>query len=120
MALGIRHVGPTGARALARAFGTLDALRAAPLDVLAAVPGIGPIIADSVVTFLANPANRVVLERLGQAGLALAEPGVPPGGLRGDPAAPAGPLAGRSVVVTGTVPGYTREQAEAAVVARGG
>jgi DNA ligase (NAD+) len=118
VALGVRHVGPTVARALASAFGSLDALRSASSDALAAVEGVGPVIADSVVEFLANPANRHVLDRLVAAGLTTAQPG-------GGPAATAAPgvaqtLAGRSVVVTGTLSGYSREEAEAAIVARGG
>ena len=125
VALGIRHLGPTGARALARAVGTLDTLLAADAPTLAAVDGIGPVIADAVVTFLANPVNRTVLDRLRAAGVNTAEPGVPEGGTlssAADAAAaePAGVLAGKSVVVTGTVPGYTREEAEAAIVDRGG
>ncbi len=129
VALGVRHLGPTGARALARAFGTLDALVEADLDSLAAVEGIGPVIADSVAEFLASPANREVLAKLRSAGLALTEPaaaggaGGPAraagtgGGQRGEPAQT---LAGKSVVVTGTISGYTREEAEEAIVARGG
>jgi DNA ligase (NAD+) len=124
VALGIRHVGPTGARALARAFGSIETLRGAAVETLAAVEGVGPVIADAVVTFLANPANQAVLDRLAQAGLSLVEPGVPPGGTVAAagpaPAEAAGPLAGKSVVVTGSVPGFTREEAEAAIVARGG
>jgi DNA ligase (NAD+) len=120
VALGIRHVGPTGARALARAFATLAGLRQADPEVLAAVPGVGPIIADAVVTFLANPANQAVLDRLVDAGLRLSEPGATAPSATAGPAAEPGLLAGRSVVVTGTVPGYTREEAEAAIVARGG
>ena len=77
VALGIRHVGPTGARALARAAGSLDALAAAPTEVLAAVDGIGSVIADSVAGFLANPANRAVLDRLRSAGVNDTEPGRP-------------------------------------------
>ncbi|HVX21863.1 MAG TPA: NAD-dependent DNA ligase LigA [Acidimicrobiales bacterium] len=122
VALGIRHLGPTGARALARAVGTLDTLLGADAATLAAVDGIGPVIADAVVTFLASPVNRTVLDRLRAAGVNTAEPGVPEGGVlaTGEPAEPAGVLAGKSVVVTGTVPGYTREEAEQAVVDRGG
>jgi DNA ligase (NAD+) len=125
VALGIRHLGPAGARALARAVGTLETLLAAPTETVAAVEGIGPVIADSVVTFLANPVNRLVLDRLRAAGVTMAEPGVPPGGVvpavgEEEAAADAGPLAGRSVVVTGTVPGYSREEAEEAIVVRGG
>jgi DNA ligase (NAD+) len=144
VALGIRHVGPTGARALARAFGSLAALQSADLESLAAVEGVGGVIAHSVVGFLGNPANRTVLERLMAAGVTTTEPGFagpggagPGGAASGGPggAASGGPggasataasgelaqtLAGKSVVVTGTVPGYTREEAEGAIIARGG
>ncbi len=118
VALGIRHVGPTVARALAATFGSLEALRGASEDELAAVEGVGRIIADSVVKFLANPANRLVLDRLVAAGLTTTQ-------ARGGAAAPRGEethrtLLGRSVVVTGTLSAYTREEAEAAIVARGG
>ncbi|MGH9046941.1 MAG: NAD-dependent DNA ligase LigA, partial [Acidimicrobiales bacterium] len=118
VALGIRHVGPTVARALAAAFGSLEALRAAPADALAAVDGVGRIIADSVAEFLSNPANQQVLERLVAAGLTTVQPG-------GGAATESGPavaqtLAGRSVVVTGTLAAYTREEAEAAILAHGG
>jgi len=118
VALGIRHVGPTVARALASGFGTLDALRAAPADALAALDGVGRVIADSVAEFLANPANTHVLDRLVAAGLHTEQPGgATPGVAEGGPEQT---LAGRSVVVTGTLDGYTREEAEAAIVARGG
>ena len=133
VALGIRHLGGTGARAVARAFGDLDSLLVAPTEELAAVAGIGPVIAASVADFLALPANRAVIDKLRTAGVSLAEPGIPPGGLRaagpaGTPADQAGSsgdvggstLEGKSVVVTGTVEGFTREEAEAAILARGG
>jgi DNA ligase (NAD+) len=132
VALGIRHLGPTGARALAQALPTLDAVMAAHVDELAAVEGIGPVIADSVAEFLALPANGVVVDKLRRAGLALREPvaasgaaspGAPAAGAGAGPAGagePAATLAGKSVVVTGTVPGFTRQQAEEAIVARGG
>ncbi len=127
--LGIRHLGPTGSRALARAYGSLDALMEAELPELAAVEGIGPVIADSVVEFLAAPANRHVIDKLRAAQVALEEPGGrqpgatatagagATGGGEGD-VAPT--LQGRSVVVTGTIDGFTREEAEEAIVARGG
>jgi len=137
--LGIRHLGPTGGRAVARAYGSLDALMAAEVDELAAVEGIGPVIADSIVEFMASPANRHVIDKLRVAGVALDEPGragagsgagrgtsaASGAGAPGDGAAPgegAFPqtLAGRSVVVTGTIEGYTREEAEDAILARGG
>ena len=119
--LGIRHLGPTGARAVARAFGTLDALMAADEKALAAVDGIGSIIADSVAEFLAAPVNQSVVERLRAAGVATEEPGARTGGAGrgGDESRPA-TLEGKTVVVTGAVPGYTREEAEEAIMARGG
>ncbi len=115
VALGIRHVGPTVARALATSFSSLDALRAASAESLAAVEGVGPVIADSVVEFLANPANQKVLDRLVAVGVTTHQPGA-----AGSATGLAQTLAGRSVVVTGTLPGYTREEAEAAIAARGG
>ncbi len=126
VALGIRHVGPTGARALAHAFGTLGALRHASAEELAAVEGVGTVIAESVAEFFSNPRNVTALDRLVALGVRTDEPGaVRPRGGR-PPAAAAGveavpqTLAGKSVVVTGALEGYTREEAEAAIVARGG
>jgi DNA ligase (NAD+) len=120
VALGIRHVGPTVARALASSFGSLRALMDAPVETLAAVDGVGKIIADSVVEFLANPANRQVLDRLTAAGLTTEQVGG--AGTAGDEEGSAleQTLSGRSVVVTGTLGGFSREEAEAAIVARGG
>ncbi|MGP0032298.1 MAG: NAD-dependent DNA ligase LigA [Acidimicrobiales bacterium] len=126
VALGIRHLGPTGARAVARGFGTLDALMRADQASLAAVDGIGSIIAASVAEFLAAPVNQSVVARLRAAGVATEEPGAGAGtgvgaggGASGrDGTAPT--LAGKTVVVTGAVPDYTREQAEEAIMARGG
>jgi DNA ligase (NAD+) len=120
VALGIRHVGPTVARDLASAFGSLDALMAAPRDALAAVDGVGQVIADSVVEFLANPANRLVLERLVSADLTTEQPSATGGPAAGSGRGPDQTLAGKSVVVTGTLDGYTREEAEEAIQARGG
>jgi DNA ligase (NAD+) len=134
VALGIRHVGPTGARALARAFGSLQGLQGADAGSLAAVGGVGGVIADSVVEFLHNPANEAVLERLVAAGVETTEPGAPAAAAAPDGGAVAGAgpasspagdrlpqtLAGKSVVVTGTVAGFTREEAEEAIIARGG
>lgn len=119
VALGIRHVGPTVARALARQLGTLGALRAAPADQLAAVEGVGPVIADSAAEFFANEKNVVVLDRLVELGVRTDEPGAA-GPAAGGATGIAQTLAGKSVVVTGTVPGFTREEAEQAIVDRGG
>jgi DNA ligase (NAD+) len=118
VALGVRHVGPTVARAIASAFASLQGLMAAPPAALAAVDGVGQVIADSVVGFLANPANAHVMERLVSAGLTTEQPGA--GSTVPDLPEMAQTLAGKSVVVTGTLDGYTREEAEAAILARGG
>jgi DNA ligase (NAD+) len=122
--LGIRHLGPTGARAVARAFGTLDAIMAADGPSLAAVEGIGAVIAASVAEFLSVPTNQTVVERLRAAGVATAEPGgggsATGVGGGGGSEGPGQTLRGLSIVVTGAVPGYTREEAEGAIMARGG
>ena len=122
VALGIRHLGPTGARSVARAFGTLDAVQAAAVDELAAVEGVGPVIAASVAEFLAQRTNEAVIERLREAGVNTEEPGAVIIGSGSDTATdlPEQTLAGKAVVVTGAVPGYTREGAQAAIMARGG
>ena len=127
VALGIRHVGPTGARALARSFGSLGALRNADAEELAAVEGVGAVIADSVAEFFSNPRNVTVVDRLVALGLRTEEPGAalrPADRRGGEPAEPAHQvaqtLAGKSVVVTGTLEGYSREEAEEAIVSRGG
>jgi len=121
VALGIRHLGPTGARALARAFGSLAGIRAADPESLGAVEGVGPVIAGSVHEFLTTPANLEVLDRLSSSGVGTTEPG--DGDARSEGAAAgavARSLAGRSVVVTGSLAGYSREGAEEAITARGG
>ena len=112
--LGIRHLGPIGARQVARHLGSLTAVRSAPVDQLASIDQIGPIIAESVVAFMANPANQIVLDRLAALGLTLEEP---LSGLEGSEQDL--PLQGRVVVVTGAIPGMTRDEAEAAVSAAG-
>ena len=122
VALGIRHLGPTGARAIARAFGSLDAILAASADELAAVEGVGGVIAASVAEFLAQSTNEGVVARLREAGVNTEEPGAAgtAGGGEGAAGAAEQTLAGKAVVVTGAVPGYTREGAEEAIMARGG
>jgi DNA ligase (NAD+) len=111
--LGIRHVGPVAARVLARRFRTYEALAAAPLDELEAVEGIGPIIAQSIYQYCREEENRERIARFVAAGFTLEEAGEGPATLEAT-------LAGKAVVVTGAVPGFTREEAEAAIVARGG
>ncbi len=109
--LNIAHVGSAGSEVLARHFGHLDLLMAAGEDDIAAVAGIGPIIAESVHRFFADDANRALVERLRAAGVNVEGPAAP---------ALAQTLEGRSVVVTGTLAGFSREGAEEAIKARGG
>ena len=109
--LSIRHLGGTGSRVLARAMGDLDRIMAAPVEEMATIEGIGPVIAASVGQFFALDANREVVARLRQAGVnfqAGEGPAVPQ------------ILAGTSVVVTGTLEGWSREAAEEAIKLRGG
>ena len=114
--LGIRHLGQVGSLALARALGDIDAIMAADEGRLAGVDGVGPVIAASVVAWLASDVNRTVVERLRAARLTLHEPGWD---AHEEPTG-AQTLEGRSVVVTGTLDGYTREEAEDAILSRGG
>jgi len=100
-AVGIRHVGAHVARVLAEAKGSLAALEAATEGELAEIHEVGETVAASVADFLARPESRAVLEKLRRAGLRLEEEG---GGADK-------PLAGRIVVLTGALEGYTRNQA---------
>ena len=110
--LGIRHVGPVAARELATAFVTYDELALAPVDALERVSGVGPVIAQSVFDYCREEESRDRAARFKVAGLTLAEP-KPTTNL-------AKTLDGRAVVVTGVVEGYSRDEAEAAIVERGG
>ena len=112
--LGIRHLGPTAAVAVARALGSMDRIEHADAAELTAVDGVGPVIAESVARFFGIDRNRVVVEKLDQAGVDLTAPSTVPE-LR--PGAPS--LVGLSVVLTGTLDGFTREGAEAELEARG-
>ena len=109
--LNIPHLGGAGSQVLARAFGHLDGILDAGEEVIAAVEGIGPIIARSVSAFFANERNREVVEKLRSAGVDL--------GRVEEPTEPQ-VLVGLSVVVTGTLEGHSREGAEEAIKARGG
>jgi DNA ligase (NAD+) len=110
--LGIRHVGPVAARELAGAFHNYEALARASLGELGAVEGIGPVIAASVYEYCRDEESRERMARLAEAGLAMTEPRLA--------STAATTLLGRAVVVTGSIEGYTRDEAEAAVVACGG
>ncbi len=110
-ALGIKHLGPSAAEGLSRAFGNLDAIMQASDADLALTEGLGGIIASSITNWFSVDANRAFVEKLRAAGVQFGNvtvsrlPQV---------------LAGKAVVVTGTLDGYTRESAEAAIKDRGG
>ena len=110
--LNIRHLGPAGAEALVAAFGDLDRIMGASVEALAAADGVGTVIAESLHTWFADPANRTLVERLRAAGLNFQGPADGEGRPK--------VLAGMSVVVTGTLDGFSREEAEAAIKSRGG
>jgi DNA ligase (NAD+) len=117
--LGIRHLGQVGSLALARGFGSMEGILAADEAALAAVDGVGPIIAAAVTRWFASDVNRGVVDRLQKAGVNVEEPGARVGG--GDDAGGVDQtLAGKSVVVSGTLEGLTREEAEEAILAQGG
>ena len=113
-ALGIRHVGESTAKDLARHFGRLVRIVDASVEQLLEVNDVGPVVAQSIHTFFAQPHNREVVEQLRAAGVhwpehdGMATPGAPQ------------PLAGKTFVLTGTLPSWSREEAKAAIEAAGG
>jgi len=109
--LGIRHVGATAAQLLARRFGTMDALMAATEEEIEAVRGVGGIIARSVVRYFQDPSAPALIEKLRHAGVNLAEP---------RHAEARGPLVGKTVVITGTLPTLSRAAATELVERAGG
>jgi DNA ligase (NAD+) len=114
VALSIRHVGPTAARALAEAFGSVPAIAEASPQALAIVDGVGPTIAASVVEWFTVDWHLSIVDKWRQAGVQLATPGF-------DPSAAAGRLlAGVTVVITGTLEGISRDEAAEAVRLAGG
>ncbi|MBN9223448.1 MAG: DNA ligase (NAD(+)) LigA [Microbacterium sp. SCN 70-27] len=117
VALNIRHVGPVAARALAQWFGSVAAIRGATREELAAVEGVGGIIADSLLEWFEVDWHRDIVERWEAAGARLAIPGHPGPGAA---VAAGGVLEGITVVATGSLDGYTREGAEEAILAAGG
>lgn len=110
LALGIRHVGRRTARLLAGEFGSLDAVRNATPERVAAIEGVGDEVAAAVTDFFAEERNRDVLRRLRQAGVAVARM----------PRTESGPLAGKNFVLTGRLEGFTRAEATAQIESRGG
>ena len=109
--LNIRHVGATMGHVLAKAFGHLDRLASATIDEIAAVEGVGPIIAASVHAWFEAPDHGDRIDRLRAYGLNFTGPAAP---------AIAQTLRGLSIVVTGTLAGFSRDGAERAVTSRGG
>ncbi|MEA1903917.1 MAG: NAD-dependent DNA ligase LigA [Actinomycetota bacterium] len=111
-ALGIRHVGGTVSRTLVRHFGGLPALMDASSEQIAEIEGIGPVIAAEVAAWSADPVNRALVGRLGEAGVRLVD--------QVDEEVSGDLLAGATFVISGTIEGFSREEAQAAVEARGG
>jgi DNA ligase (NAD+) len=114
VALSIRHVGPTAARALAEAFGSLDAIAAASADALAVVEGVGPTIAASLAEWFSVDWHVAIIDKWRAAGVQLATPGFDRS------AVSSRLLAGVTVVITGTLAGFSRDEAGEAVRAAGG
>lgn len=110
-ALGVKNLGPAASEALARAFGNLDAVLTASEADLATVDGVGAVIAASITRWYSDPAHRAFVDKLRESGVQFGnvvvsrQPQV---------------LAGKAVVITGTLDGFTREEAEAAIKDRGG
>jgi DNA ligase (NAD+) len=111
VALSIRHVGPTAARALAGQFGSLDAIRAASTDELAAAEGVGPVIAEAVGDWFGVDWHCAIVDKWTKAGVRTAD--------ETDDSTPK-TLAGLTVVVTGSLAGFTRDEIKEAILARGG
>jgi DNA ligase (NAD+) len=110
-ALGVRHVGATAAQLLARAFGDVDRLMTASREELAAVHGIGDTTAGALQSYLAEPSNRAVIEKLRLAGVDLTESAAAPS---------RGPFSGMTFVVTGTLPALSRKEASSLIENAGG
>jgi len=109
--LGIRHVGEATAKDLARHFGKLDAIMDAGVERLLEVPDVGPVVAESIHTFFQQPHNREVVEQLRACGVTWEE---------GEPAARTPkPLAGKTIVLTGTLPTLSRDEAKDMLEAAG-
>ncbi|MFE7507548.1 NAD-dependent DNA ligase LigA [Promicromonospora sp. NPDC057488] len=121
VSLNIRHVGPVAARALAGWFGSVDAIEAASEEELAAVEGVGPVIAAEIKAWLAVDWHQGILTAWREAGVQLATPGHPgPAAMAEADTEPTGPLAGLTVVVTGSLVDFTRDGAKEAIIAAGG
>jgi DNA ligase (NAD+) len=113
-ALGIRHVGETTAKDLAKHFGGIDRLMDASTEQLLEVNDVGPVVATSIRAFFDQPHNREVVEQLRAAGITWAE--TEGAAASAEPL----PLAGKTFVLTGTLPTLTRDEAKALIEAAGG
>lgn len=114
VALSIRHVGPTAARALAQHLGSMDRIRAASVEELAAVEGVGPVIAESVRDWFDRPGNEwhvAIVDRWAADGVRMEDE-------RDESVEQT--LAGLTVVVTGSLEGYSRDETKEAILSRGG
>lgn len=118
VALNIRHVGPVAARALADHFGSLEAIRSASQDDLSSVEGVGPVIAEAITDWFAVAWHRDIVERWGREGVRFEIPDHP--GPVAHQIPTGGVLSGVTVVVTGTLDGFTRESAQEAILHAGG
>ncbi|MGY1551710.1 NAD-dependent DNA ligase LigA [Microbacterium sp. A588] len=117
VALNIRHVGPVAARALAQWFGSLEAIRAASREELAAVEGVGGIIADSLLDWFEVDWHVEIVEKWAEAGVQWVTPGHPGPGAA---VAEGGVLDRLTIVATGSLDGYTRDGAQEAIIRAGG
>jgi DNA ligase (NAD+) len=111
VALSIRHVGPTAARALAAEFGSIEAVREASTEQLAAAEGVGPVIAEAVTEWFTEDWHAAIVDKWAKAGVRMAD--------ETDDSTPR-TLAGLTVVVTGSLQDYSRDGAKEAILARGG
>lgn len=111
VALSIRHVGPTAARALEDSFGSIDAISAATKDELSAIEGVGEVIAESILEWFEVPWHRQIIERWKSAGVRMV--GAPRSQLPQT-------LKGLTVVATGSLEGFTRDSVSEAITSRGG
>ena len=119
-ALGIPHVGDENAELLVRRFGSMAAVRGASVEEIGETPGIGPVIAESVREYFRDPRNLDLVRRLEETGVTMeATADERPAGT-GGAAGAAGPLAGKTLVLTGTLATLSREQATELIVAAGG
>jgi DNA ligase (NAD+) len=112
--LGIRHVGEKAAATVARHLRTMEAILDAPVETLQDVPDVGPVVAASIRSFAEEPRNRELVDKLRAAGVNMASLQPPVEQVA------AGPLAGKTVVLTGTLGSMTREEATAAIERLGG